>query len=213
MGDAAPSRVRVAWKVGKVIESEIIPCLRCGKPYDRMRGDAHFCKDCSKAIDREESRNRARERVERAKLLIESTPSAAEWLPKLDEEKLEEIGLATENGDPSLVLDRQPPGALTPYGPEEGYSTFFEDLRGELKQLRIEAAEHPWWRANPHVFYEVHDDAKAAVYLHKLKMRCGEKRGTWAGYKRHRRAGEMACPDCATAAREWKRNQRDLSPA
>ena len=208
MGDVAPSRVRVAWKVGKVIESEIIPCLRCGKPYDRMRGDAHFCKDCAKAIDREEARNRARERVERAKLLIESTPSAAEWLPKLDEEKLEEIGLATENGDPSLVLDRPPPGALTPYGPEEGYSTFFEDLRGELKQLRSEAAEHPWWKANPHVFYEVHDAVKASVYLHRLAMSCGDKRGTRAGYLRHRRNNEMACPECAAANAERSREIR-----
>lgn len=213
MGDAHSAWVRVAWKVGKVIESEIIPCLRCGKPYDRLRGNGHFCGECLVIVKREAMREIQRERRERARHLIEDEKAVADWLPDIDEERLEEIGLATENGDPSLVLDRPPPGALTPYGPDEGYSTFFEDLRGELKQLRSEAAEHPWWKANPHVFYEVHDDAKAAVYLHKLKMRCGEKRGTWAGYKRHRRAGEMACPDCATAAREWKRNQRDLSPA
>lgn len=208
MGDAAPSRVRVAWKVGKVIESEIIPCLRCGKPYDRLRGNGHFCGECLVIVKREAMREIQRERRERARHLIEETKAVADWLPDIDEERLEEIGLATENGDPSLVLDRPPPGSLTPYGPEEGYSTFFDDLRGELKQLRSEAAEHPWWKANPHVFYEVHDPTKAAVYLHKLGARCGDQMGTYAGYMRHYRAGEMACPACMAAKRERSKVER-----
>ncbi|HTI26229.1 MAG TPA: hypothetical protein VL652_34890 [Kutzneria sp.] len=30
---------------------------------------------------------------------------------------------------------------------------------------------------------------------------CGEKVGTWAGYQRHWRRGEQACPDCLEAHR------------
>lgn len=184
---------------------DLIPCLRCRKQYDRTRGHVHFCRDCARAHDRERARERAKERIERAKSLIESTPSAAEWVPDLDEERLEEIGLATEAGDPSLVLDRMPPGANTPAGPWEGVSTFFDDLEEELDELKDKAMAHPWWSDNPHCFYEVHDQAKAARYLYNVGLRCDDKRGTFAGYLRHRRAGEMACPDCAEANRARSR--------
>lgn len=42
----------------------------------------------------------------------------------------------------------------------------------------------------------------------RSKMRCGDRKGTHAGYKRHHRAGEAACDECRLACRDETRIRR-----
>jgi hypothetical protein len=178
----------------------IVRCLRCAAKYEPRRASEHFCETCSQARKREQDRERKRERYEAGKTAVEGLPSrCAEWAADLTHEHYEEIGLALENGDPSLVLDKMPDGANSPAGPDEGRSSFFLDLREWLDILSGEAAEHPWWKENPHALFEVHAPEKAALYNLAPGPTCGDQRGTRAGYKRHKRANEMACPPCSEA--------------
>lgn len=184
-------------------------CLRCSARYLPRRASEHFCENCAQARKREQDRERKRERYEAGKTAVEGLPSrCAEWAADLTHEHYEEIGLALENGDPSLVLDKMPDGANSPLGPDEGRSTFFVDLREWLDILSAEAAEHPWWRENPHAFYEVHDPVKASLYNLAPGPRCGEQQGSDAGYQRHKHAKEMPCPPCAEAHNAYMQGYR-----
>lgn len=186
----------------------MIPCLRCDKPYQPTKSE-HFCRDCARAIDREKSAQRSKERASRAREAIEFSPYAtAEWTVDLTAERLEEIGLALESGDPSLVLDTMPQGANSPAGPNEGRSTFFRDLAGELDTLCAEAARDSWWKDNPHALFEVHDPVAAALYSLTTGRVCKEARGTDKGYQRHTNAKELACPECSEAHRAYMREYR-----
>lgn len=186
-----------------------VNCLRCSVQFERQRVSEHFCRTCAEARAREIRKLRGRERYELGKELVDEYRKAnPEWVADISEERLEEIGLATEHGDASLVLDKMPDGANSPAGPEEGRSTYFRDLADELDLLCYEAAHHEWWPANPHVFFAVHDPAKAAVYNLGMGPKCGAQKGTPAGYMRHYRAGEMACPACAEAKNAKSREDR-----
>ena len=170
--------------------------------FSRRKSSQHFCLDCSAAIAREKARERQKVRRIRAKDAIAFSPYAtAEWAVDLTVERLEEIGLALETGDPALVLDKMPDGSNSPAGPNEGRSTFFRDLAGELDELCAIASRDEWWAENPHALYEVHDPVKAALYALESGLACKEQRGTEAGYMRHYRAKEMACPECMEARR------------
>jgi hypothetical protein len=176
-------------------------CLRCDRPY-KPRKSEHFCPDCSAAIKREKDRQTRKERATRAKEAIEFSPYAtADWAVNLTDERLEDIGLALETGEPALVLDKMPDGANTAAGPNEGRSTFFRDLAGELDTLCAVASNDSWWTENPHALFEVHDPVAAALYSLASGLVCGDKRGTPAGYMRHYRAKEMACLDCTASRR------------
>lgn len=180
-------------------------CLRCSRPYERQRANAHFCPTCTQARKNEADSRLKAERREAARSAIDTLPPRhLEWVPELAGERLEEIGLALENGDPSLLIDGVLEGANTPAGPDEGRSTFFTDLAGYLDELCSVAADDPWWGRHPHAFFEVHDPVKAAVYDLGAERVCG----TYAGYMRHYRAKEMACPACADANAERSREKR-----
>lgn len=189
-------------------------CLRCAELYEPRRASEHFCEDCSKARKREQDRERKRERYEVGKTALSGIRGRlAEWAADLTHEHYEEIGLALENGDPSLVLDKMPDGANSPAGPEEGRSTFFKDLAGELDELGRVAAAHPWWVENPHALFAVHDAVKAALYTLAPGPTCGEQRGSDAGYQRHKHARELPCPSCATAHNEYMQQYRTAKVA
>lgn len=64
----------------------------------------------------------------------------------------------------ALVPDRMPSGANSPAGPDEGSSTYYAELAEELGVSALVAAQHPWWEANPHWSYELHDN-EASQYL------------------------------------------------
>jgi excisionase family DNA binding protein len=70
--------------------------------------------------------------------------------------------------------DRLPAGYTTARGPwDEGVSTLHRDLQTELATRAANAAEHPWWAANPHCFWQLGNDEVAEDFLrtqfHKLR--------------------------------------------
>ena len=64
-----------------------------------------------------------------------------------------------------IVPDRMPDGANSPAGPDDGTSTYFGDLADELDAHARMVAQHPWFAANPHWAYGLHDPDEAAEYL------------------------------------------------
>jgi hypothetical protein len=56
------------------------------------------------------------------------------------------------------VPDRMPVGSNAPAGPDEGCSTGWSDLAETLDQRADDAAIHPWFAANPHWSYRMHDE-------------------------------------------------------
>jgi len=126
-------------------------------------------------------------------------PTLQQYVEELDLSEGEDLGLSP---------DRMPEGANTPYGPDEGRSTFFKDLSGELETLHKEASKADWWDDNPHWNFELHDRAEAAQYFDELKRArevepdgCGDAKGTVAGYRRHNRRGQSPCSECREAKR------------
>ncbi len=51
------------------------------------------------------------------------------------------------------------------------------------------------------------DDEAPPPPLARPGRKATQPHGTYAGYQRHRRAGEDACAHCAEASREWRRAQ------
>src|SRR5690606_38309183 len=121
-----------------------------------------------------------------------------------------------EKGFEQLAPVQPMPGQKTAYGPDEGRSSFFADLRIDLDRLSREAAAHPWWDEHPpeDVFFGLHEIEDFPGYLAGLEAKrraaqraCGDAKGTRAGYKRHARAGESACDDCLTAEAAYHRER------
>jgi len=103
-----------------------------------------------------------------------------------------------------VVPDRQPVGWISPYGSEDGRSTYFRDLRDELDALTIRASLDPWWAENPHWCAPLHVDMPERV----VGSKCGDAQGSQKGYQRHVRAGESACDPCLRAQAEYYRSYR-----
>lgn len=115
-----------------------------------------------------------------------------------------------------------PKGHKSPWGPKGGFSTYDKELQGMFGDLRRKAAgegdeDDPgsreaatWWRENPHWAYEL--DTPLADLLAKgidiaaAGAVCAGVRGTYAGYKRHIRAEDKPCADCAKARREARKS-------
>lgn len=53
------------------------------------------------------------------------------------------------DSDVPFVADRMPAGTSTPSGPNEGATTEFEDLYGELETRRLAAIMHDWHAEHP----------------------------------------------------------------
>lgn len=187
---------------------EKVKCLRCGGEFERRLRSGYFCKPCIGSMDDREELERRKVRRDLADGVLERH-GLSDWIPKLNDERLEEIGLATEDGQPAMRDALAPlEGAISEYGPEEGRSTFFKDLAGELDELSTKASEDPWWTSNKYWHYALSDPGKAAVFLSRLGDRCREARGSHAGYNRHRRAKEMPCPACSEAERVYVSDRR-----
>ena len=157
-------------------------CLRCDGPKPASR--SHFCDDCRRDLQRERNRENMKERRQRARDIIANLPEDlrmrvddadyealdldSKRLPDEVSIRLAEFMDETAQGadeDGRLIRDKMPDGASTPAGPDEGRSTFFRELAGELDDLCRIAARDPWWRANPHWNYELHDPGKASRYM------------------------------------------------
>ncbi|GAA4981342.1 hypothetical protein [Actinopolymorpha pittospori] len=185
-------------------------CLRCGEPFRRRPGaNRHFCAVCADALAREADNARKRAKYAGTQEASEALrPSLPAWAQDLLDERLEEVGLATDGGSPAVQLDRLPPGAHTPTGTDDGRSTFSAELAGHLDTLGRRAAADPWWAANPHWAYRLGDPAALERFDLAPGLACGDKLGSHAGYNRHRYMKEAACPACSAAEREYRAERR-----
>lgn len=185
-----------------------VDCLWCGAAFTRSRRWAYFCESCRVKRNRVKQETRDAARRDRLRDAAEGIAPTLEpdLVPTL-QQYVEELDLS-EGEDLGLSPDRMPEGANTPYGPDEGRSTFFKDLSGELETLHKEASKADWWDDNPHWNFELHDRAEAAQYFDELKRArevepdgCGDAKGTVAGYLRHNRRGQSPCSECREAKR------------
>lgn len=198
-----------------------LACLRCGAPFaEKRRGITHFCEGCRAARKHDSNREyfaltKARQTEVIVNARAEVIPEAREYFDaavrKLGAEEwrrvlgpgewvltAEEYGKHGHGSTEQLATWMPLSGAKRPGGPALGRSTYFGDLAVELDILEAEATRHPWWDENPHWCFDV--DSPSALSLNLAPgLTCGDKRGERAGYLRHKRAGEMACPSCAEA--------------
>lgn len=138
-------------------------CLRCKKPYEQKRRQAsHFCPGCRSEIHAEKQRAskreaRARERELRAeademvKRGMNPDYVNGRWRQVVDDITAEQDKRET------LVPDRMPDGANSPAGPDDGRSTDFGDIGVEIDIRAREAANHQWFKDNPHWNYDMHE--------------------------------------------------------
>ncbi len=125
-----------------------IPCLRCETPFERKRRGpvVHYCRPCRVERKREYDRAYRRQQDQVIEDLQARLPD--EMTVHLDELR-GVLGLCEAETLP-LAHDRMPAGSKSPVGSDEGRSTYFTDLAGELDTLSREAASHPWWSTEPH---------------------------------------------------------------
>src|SRR5690606_11400478 len=183
---------------------------------------AYLCESCRVKRDRgeQEPRDAARRDTLRDAAEAIAPTSSPDPVPPLQQYAAELD--SSEGEDLALSPGRMPEGANTPYGPDEGRSTFCKDLSGELETLHKEASKADWWDDNPHWNFELHDRAEAAQYFDELRRLraiepngCSDAKGTVAGCLRHGRAGEAACAACVEAerARNRERYRNRISPS
>lgn len=190
-----------------------VECIWCGNKFERSRRWGYFCETCRIKRNREKARQISAQRYAEFSESVSAlrTSLGEEYIPKIDEYMATlELGEGEEVG---LVHDRMPDGANSPYGPDEGRSTFFKDLAADLDYACKQTAKHEWWSENPHWTFELHDKAEAAVYFAELEQArsaepdgCGERKGEYAGYMRHNRKGERPCRACLEAKNAYRAN-------
>lgn len=179
-----------------------VPCLLCGKAFRTLAGSGKFCSECGPGHKRNIDRERKRERKEEES----DTANTSEWL-RGSLADLRDAGHADLEGVVNVESEegRQLIGSTTPAGPEIGFSTYDEYFRGLLSYLRREACRVSWWREIPHWAYKL-DTPYSELGIDLTRgLKCGDQRGTQAGYQRHKYAKEAACPECAEANREHVR--------
>lgn len=132
----------------------IVPCLTCDELYERKRISGHYCPDCR--LTRRQKRSaeikaeKRREVKEAAKQLnhlpAENQPDSYSTLiisvaTAAEEEYRRQMG---------MVRDLMPAGSSSPYGAEDGRSTYDTSLADALDSLSARAEYHRWWLDNPH---------------------------------------------------------------
>lgn len=211
----APREAREADRAARKRQTVVLVCQRCGSEYDKpRRGKSYYCEPCRHEVKREQDRDgKAARAAELAELGDRVKCAIPEYLyPTLDE-YLGDLDF-NEDEDWALTTDKMPAGANSPSGPDEGRSTYFADLVGELDDLCKRAARDEWWTENRFWERDLHDSPDAARrWLEEMSRQrqarqpvaCGAKVGTRAGYEAHRRRGESACQACKEAERARKR--------
>lgn len=125
----------------------VLPCYRCQAQFEcKPRNPSHFCEICRIKINREKARERQRQKLDRVQKMIASLPDSRSIVLRGQEDAL----VSALQDRITTVQDRQPEGWKSPSGSEDGRSTYFKELAGELDTLSAEAANDPWWEANPH---------------------------------------------------------------
>src|SRR5690606_30486182 len=127
-----------------------------------------------------------------------------------------------------LTPERQPAGTHTNLGPldeRKSYSTQLAPVRqaleyrerlltgslctgnhsdGDCFECATAAEASEWFDNNPHWMVDLGEPLPEEID----ERECQDRQGTRAGYLRHKRAGEAACPECSKANAEYTASRR-----
>ena len=192
-------------------------CLWCREEFEIKRKRVALCPECrierKREYDRQYQEERERDRQVLLNRILDKVPAE---LHSRAYELVDEYLDLREKGFEQFAPVQPMPGQKTAYGPDEGRSSFFADLRIDLDRLCQEAATHPWWDEHPpeDVFFGLHEIEDFPGYLAELEAKrreaqraCGDAKGEHKGYMRHVRAGESACEECLQAKAAYVREQ------
>lgn len=171
-------------------------CLFCGESFTSKRG-RRLCPSCKKQRT-DYLRHKRDAEAERIQANLADMLPAGRAVPsaKTIKRQLTKAGTLTTN-------DQQPIGWLSPKGSDEGYSTQIKDVAGYLQSQSRRVAQHPWFKENPHWSVGIPGSEDMLNREGIESLSCGRKRGTTAGYKRHKRDKTMVCPECSLAWKEY----------
>lgn len=127
-------------------------CIICHAAFAYTTRPTRYCKACRIARDIESKRERRRKVSDDQHMLHTIAEGMRDFLePSMYaqiEDYIESLGVHVTRV--ALVPDRMPAGANTPAGPDEGHSTNYADLAGQLHAKRMGVIMHDWFRENPH---------------------------------------------------------------
>jgi hypothetical protein len=135
-------------------------CFKCSAEFEYKRASTALCADCREDLHQVRRNFARRQRAEQIRDLLnrvlpdipESLHQTARALaPKIldgrhDVRSVDDKDLIQSG---SLYCpDIQPSGTKTARGSDDGRSTYFADLAGELDTLESESAKDSWWTEN-----------------------------------------------------------------
>lgn len=134
-------------RTGAKPSGSLVPCLLCTQPYTRKQVNGHYCKPCQKEVRKRRNAlnmRKVREELREALPRVVSEPGPGVF------QKLDKAAEQEARDTRGLLPDRMPAGSQTPYGSDDGRSTYEKDLSEDLDRLSWYAACHRWWLDNPH---------------------------------------------------------------
>lgn len=123
-----------------------VPCLICSTPYIRKYVNGRYCGDCRKSVKNRrdvENRRRKNEELRGALPNVVAQPSAS-VLSIVDDLAKRELRAQ------GSVPDRSPPESFSPYGSDDGRSTYETEFGKDLDREGWYAASHRWWLDHPY---------------------------------------------------------------
>lgn len=142
-------------------------CFKCGTGFEHQRVSTALCPSCRDDLHQVRRNVARRQRAEQIRDLlnrvlpdvpVELHQRARELAPKILDGR---SGIRSVD-DSDLIQsgslycpDIQPAGSKTVRGADDGRSTYFADLAGELDTLESESSADPWWntRSPSDVFF------------------------------------------------------------
>lgn len=124
-----------------------VPCLLCSTPYIRKYVNGRYCEKCREDVrTRRNAENMRRKRAALREALPQIVPmSTASVLDLIDN-----LAAAKEVVQNGAVPDRNPPESFSPYGSEDGRSTYDKRFGEDLDRLGWYSACHRWWLDHPY---------------------------------------------------------------
>lgn len=176
-----------------------VPCLTCGEPFTSRKG-GRFCRVCKGDYNRTVRNRKEREADELRERVAANVP-AGTALPTQ-----QEFLSAVRTGAVVATTDRQPPAWLAHWGSQDGRSTYFkavsEAIDQKLRELKDDLEAQQWYEENPHWAVGIPGSEHLVERAPDSVLSCGKRRGTTAGYWRHKRDKTMVCPECTSAYQE-----------
>lgn len=142
------------------VEQHTKTCLWCTAEFTIKRKRVALCPDCRKKRHQEERNKLRRSYAEkRANLLNEILPDVPAELHSAARQHATEIinELYSNPLEGPLAKSPQPDGTKSRRGSNDGCSTWYKDLAGQLEMSARAAEQDDWWLTHPEsdVFYDL----------------------------------------------------------